>query len=52
MDDMLVLKLAGWVERSYRNQKWDPGAGYLRGYQMLGTEIIDSGIEGTGTSCS
>lgn len=51
--DMSVLQASGMARKIViESKKGIPVLGICGGYQMLGTEIIDSGIEGTGSSCS
>ncbi|MFZ3168115.1 MAG: cobyric acid synthase [Candidatus Methanoperedens sp.] len=53
MDDLKVL-LSGKMGQKIINEakKGIPIIGICGGYQMLGNEIIDSGIEGSGGACS
>ena len=53
MDDLKVL-LSGKMGQRIINEakKGIPIIGICGGYQMLGNEIIDSGIEGSGGACS
>ena len=52
IDDMKILISSGMGENIIKMaKKGIPVIGICGGYQMLGMEIIDSGIEGTGGSC-
>ncbi len=53
IDDMKELKSKGMDEKIITEaKKGTPVIGICGGYQMLGEEINDSGIEGTGGACS
>ncbi len=53
MDDMKELSSKGMDERIIKeSQKGIPVIGICGGYQMLGNEINDSGVEGTCGACS
>lgn len=53
IDDMKVIVSSGMSQKIIMKAKSGiPVIGICGGYQMLGSEIIDSGIEGTGGACS
>ena len=53
IDDMKILISSGMGQKIImKAKKGIPVIGICGGYQMLGMEIIDSGIEGTGGACS
>lgn len=53
IDDLKELKSKGMDKKIIKEaKKGTPVIGICGGYQMLGKDIIDSGIEGTGGACS
>jgi adenosylcobyric acid synthase len=53
IDDMKILISSGMGQKIITEaKKGIPVIGICGGYQMLGMEIMDSGIEGTGGACS
>ena len=53
IDDLKELKAKGMDKKIIREAgKGTPVFGICGGYQMLGEEITDSGVEGTGGACS
>ncbi len=53
MDDLKELRSKGLDKQIVtESQKGTPVIGICGGYQMLGNEIIDTGVEGTGGACS
>jgi adenosylcobyric acid synthase len=53
MDDLKELRSKGLDKQIVtESKKGTPVIGICGGYQMLGNEIIDTGVEGTGGACS